>query len=75
MAYIARETPKPVEEGKPKPPTPEKGVRSPVPCYFRWLQHISWVLAGLSSLIDMSVYWLAIVSPTFNTFIALSVSH
>ena len=62
MAYISRETPAPVEEGKPKPPPPVKATRSPVPCYFRWLQHVSWVLACLSSMVVMSVYWLVIVS-------------
>lgn len=62
MAYISRETPAPVEEGKPKPPAPVKATRSPVPCYFRWLQHVSWVLACLSSMVVMSVYWLVIVS-------------
>eukprot|EP00904_Undaria_pinnatifida_P001056 jgi/Undpi1/10951/HiC_scaffold_30.g13252.m1 len=60
MAYISRETPAPVPEGKPKPPPPVKATRSPVPCYFRWLQHVSWVLACLSSMVVMSVYWLAI---------------
>lgn len=62
MVYLAREKPHPVEEGKPKRPDPVKATRSPVPCYFRYLQHISWVLACISSMIVMSVFWLAIVS-------------
>lgn len=62
MAYLSREQPAPVEEGKPKRPDPVKATRSAVPCYFRWLQHISWVLACISSLVVMSVFWLAIVS-------------
>eukprot|EP00752_Nemacystus_decipiens_P006378 g5750.t1 len=60
MVYLAREKPHPVEEGKPKRPDPVKATRSPVPCYFRYLQHISWVLACISSMIVMSVFWLAI---------------
>lgn len=62
MVYLAREKPHPVEEGKPKRPDPVKATRSPVPCYFRYLQHISWVLSCISSMIVMSVFWLAIVS-------------
>lgn len=60
MVYLAREKPPPVEEGKPKRPDPVKATRSPVPCYFRYLQHISWVLACISSMVVMSVFWLAI---------------
>lgn len=62
MVYLAREQPRPVEEGKPKRPDPVRGTRSPVPCYFRYLQHISWVLACISSMVVMSVFWMAIVS-------------
>ncbi|CAN0380877.1 unnamed protein product, partial [Pylaiella littoralis] len=60
MAYLSREKPIPVEEGKPKRPDPVKAVRSAVPCYFRWLQHISWVLACIGSMVVMSVFWFAI---------------
>lgn len=62
MVYLARERPHPVEEGKPKRPDPVKATRSPVPCYFRYLQHISWVLACISSMIVSVVFWMAIVS-------------
>ncbi|CAM9363177.1 unnamed protein product, partial [Scytosiphon promiscuus] len=60
MAYLSREKPPPVEEGKPPRPMPVIATRSPVPCYFRWLQHISWVLSCISSMIVMSVFWLAV---------------
>ncbi|CBJ25726.1 conserved unknown protein [Ectocarpus siliculosus] len=60
MAYLSREKPAPVEEGKPKRPPPVKGTRSPVPCYFRWLQHISWVLTCISSMVVLSVFWMTI---------------
>ncbi|CAM9610508.1 unnamed protein product, partial [Ectocarpus sp. 12 AP-2014] len=60
MAYLSRERPAPVEEGKPKRPPPVKGTRSPVPCYFRWLQHISWVLTCISSMVVLSVFWMTI---------------
>lgn len=66
MAYLSREKPPPVEEGKPKRPPPVKGTRSPVPCYFRWLQHISWVLTCISSMVVLSVFWMTIVSFRVN---------
>lgn len=62
MAYIYRERPRVAEEGKPVPPQPAKSTRSAVPFYFRWTQHVSWVISCLISLITMAVFWLGIVS-------------
>ncbi len=64
IAYISREKPKKDKDGNQVGPTPVKATRSPVPCYFRYLQHITWVLSCIGSMVVMSVFWLAIVSST-----------
>lgn len=61
---IERERPRPVEPGADPPPRDESSriTTPPVPSFFRWVQHATWNISLVGSMVVVTVYFTSLVS-------------